>query len=1530
MQNKLSIKRIIFILLGIGLISAVTFFAVTYLSKSKSTKLTDNPTTYTDSLGISRPIDTTIVKSTGDYAYKNTTNVFKTQFKSKPSEIGSVTFANNLGKISFHTPNDQSFGTLSSSINTYTNGSTITYPDLYPQLDLRYTVSSTRLLEEFVIKDPETAKKINDIKQIASSIDPITYTIDDQGSIYFKNNDKDFFILPRPIMYEESDNQVSSTGIKYEIKQNDKDFTITTIITDEGKAWLQDPSRKYPIVIDPTVIDDGDASANWVSSDPTYTTVSQEVTIKNGGTGSVKIQTTANTANTVDLMEYANDAAAQAAFVPATPTTNGTGGTITTSGGNTIHTFTASGTFTPPAAISVDALVVGGGGAGGSGTAGSAGNGAGGGGGKVEYTAGYAVSGAMAVTVGAGGVAKVYDGVGSVGANGGNSIFGTMTSVGGGGGGGGGYTNTRGAAGGNAGGTSPQDLGAAVSNDGGYSGGTGSTCNSPCRSGGGGGGGGAGTNGSTTQGNGGIGYLSSISGVATYYAGGGGGSGGTQGGLAGAGGAGGGGAGINFGTATSGTANTGGGGGGGGYQGAGGSGGSGRVILSYLTPPYLQSYSEPTIKTQGTYALKGIANITTSANKTLTRTIGAPVNLSNATNVTFDIRSTRTGSNLKIGIRDSGGTVTEITPNITTANVFQTVTIDLSAVTNANKDAINQIVVTVVNAAAANTFYIDNMIASVPSSIDDTVTKTVAATDHSASLSITFWVRSTTTGSVLRFEMGETTSSEQTYPITINAANTWEQKTWDISAIAAASKNAITKYAIRFTSNPAGATFYLDDVQSITPPSAPTILTATALSSTSIRWNFTDTSNNETGFKVYDGSNNLIATCATPNLTYCDETGLAIDTTYTRKVVAYNADGNSSYSGTTSKYTMAVIPSAPAVSGRLPTSVNVNPGPALNPVNTTYAIYKEAGTTCDGVGGSYVAANGADNGATAIWQTDAVWGIKSVTGLNAEQIYAFCVKARNGDNIETGFGAMGKYNAGVIPISGDFPCQDTIATNTLTTRYIDGNNPARYIVGVDAGVGSENTAKVIPSSGCAITLNSTDTLVVGSLDLSGGGSITNLTGGAEIKLNQPIWVVDSDADGYTTDGKAYFGPAPVGGRRKNLINSFSTVDCNDGSNSVYTGALSNHYADTDGDGYGAGAALNICATPGYVANNTDCSPNNASLYRTVTGYLDGDGDGIGAGSLVSAGCVGAGSYVATGTDCNDASASVYVNRTGYTDADSDGYGTTTPGTVCSGAALPAGYVANNTDCSDVSAAIHTTNITGGTVTTSGSDKIHTFTTSGTLTVTCPASLNVQSLIVGGGGAGASGIGTQIGGGGGGVVYSASMAVTSGAKTITVGTASVASSFNGTSASGGSGCYSGNGYGCGTGTNGITSTGAGGATGVGGNEGWDGSIGVHYGGSGGLGYTSSISGVSLIYGGGGGGGGSTEAVNQVAPGGTASSGAGAGGQCNSWTRPVSASAGLAGTANRGGGGGGGGKCSATYYGAAGAGSSGVVIVRYADP
>lgn len=136
---------------------------------------------------------------------------------------------------------------------------------------------------------------------------------------------------------------------------------------------------------------------------------------------------------------------------------------------------------------------------------------------------------------------------------------------------------------------------------------------------------------------------------------------------------------------------------------------SGSVAINDPNFPILQSYSESTIKTQGSYSLKGIAAITGSLNKTLTCTIATPIDLTGQTQIKYWAYALRTGSNFKIGWRDSGLNVIEHTPNIITSNTGEEQTVDISGVSNANKDVIDRIIITVLDADAANIVYLDNM-----------------------------------------------------------------------------------------------------------------------------------------------------------------------------------------------------------------------------------------------------------------------------------------------------------------------------------------------------------------------------------------------------------------------------------------------------------------------------------------------------------------------------------------------------------------------------------------------------------------------------------------------------------------------------------------------------------------------------------------------------------------------------------------------------------------------------------------------------
>jgi len=295
--------------------------------------------------------------------------------------------------------------------------------------------------------------------------------------------------------------------------------------------------------------------------------------------------------------------------VPTATFISATGGTKTTSGNDTIHTFTGPGTFTVCSLSNcaannlVSYMVVAGGASGGLGDSLGAGGGAGGfrevKSPSTPYTAspldGYpsapnritVTATSFPIVVGAGGAAISAGAPSKPGNSGSNSSFSTITSAGG--GPGGGWPDVGGGNGGSGGGSgAPGNTKGdgnipPVSPPQGEPGGN--RCNSGCGVGGGGGATAGGGDAATTNSTGGAGATTSINGTPTAFAGGGGGAAGSSFPTpAKAGGTGGGGPGGYPGAGTAGTANTGGGGGGNGpISTASGAGGSGIVIIRYKT-----------------------------------------------------------------------------------------------------------------------------------------------------------------------------------------------------------------------------------------------------------------------------------------------------------------------------------------------------------------------------------------------------------------------------------------------------------------------------------------------------------------------------------------------------------------------------------------------------------------------------------------------------------------------------------------------------------------------------------------------------------------------------------------------------------------------------------------------------------------------------------------------------------------------------------------------------------------------------------
>jgi len=389
------------------------------------------------------------------------------------------------------------------------------------------------------------------------------------------------------------------------------------------------------------------------STSATLTTVPQAPTIgtatTSGATTDVTVtwtlgQNGGKNLSSITITPYLNGTTAQTSQTAATTSSTThtfTGLTIgnsytfkvkTTNANGTSNESSATNSVTIALLITVDYLVIAGGGAGASKESSSVacgGGGAGGlrstvtatgGGGTLETAVSFVSGVSHTITVGAGatGAAGTSAENGVLAASGNNSSisatgFSTITSTGGGGGAGGQYTQVNAASnggsggGGGAGDAPAQTAGSGTSGQG-YAGGTGTASGTNAnRTGGGGGGAGAvGVNGSGgNNGAGGNGVAVSITGSSVTYAGGGGAacgqSSGTQ---AAAGGSGGGGnASVSTG-AHGGSGNANSGSGGGAFSGTvannGGSGGSGVVILR-ATQQAASTTGSPTYTTSGSY-----------------------------------------------------------------------------------------------------------------------------------------------------------------------------------------------------------------------------------------------------------------------------------------------------------------------------------------------------------------------------------------------------------------------------------------------------------------------------------------------------------------------------------------------------------------------------------------------------------------------------------------------------------------------------------------------------------------------------------------------------------------------------------------------------------------------------------------------------------------------------------------------------------------------------------------------------------------
>jgi photosystem II stability/assembly factor-like uncharacterized protein len=163
-----------------------------------------------------------------------------------------------------------------------------------------------------------------------------------------------------------------------------------------------------------------------------------------------------------------------------------------------------------------------------------------------------------------------------------------------------------------------------------------------------------------------------------------------------------------------------------------------------------------------------------------------------------------------------------------------------------------------------------------------------------------------------------------------------------------------------------------------------------------------------------------------------DFTGLSSASHYSARAYAINSVGTG-YGERNDFYTLANVPSAPTVNNPTATTLDVTVNVNGNSSLTEFAIHETTQNKFVQVDGTL--------GATAVWQTAAAWGAKTVTGLTTGSTYTFEVKARNGDNGETAYGPT----ANEIPVDHPYLAWQTESVWSETRPAGDVDKQWRYM-----------------------------------------------------------------------------------------------------------------------------------------------------------------------------------------------------------------------------------------------------------------------------------------------------------------------------------------------------------------------------------------------------------------------------------------------------------------------------------------------------
>ena len=140
-----------------------------------------------------------------------------------------------------------------------TLSSSVTYSNVLPGIDLRYTLVSNDTKEDIIVKEP--CESYSYSFEIAT--DGLSVRCEN-GKIIFGDilTSKDVYYIPVPFMYD--DIGEVSYEVFYSLEELQQGIYRLTITADE--KWINSTERRFPVIIDPSLTDIGQIDDTFVAS----------------------------------------------------------------------------------------------------------------------------------------------------------------------------------------------------------------------------------------------------------------------------------------------------------------------------------------------------------------------------------------------------------------------------------------------------------------------------------------------------------------------------------------------------------------------------------------------------------------------------------------------------------------------------------------------------------------------------------------------------------------------------------------------------------------------------------------------------------------------------------------------------------------------------------------------------------------------------------------------------------------------------------------------------------------------------------------------------------------------------------------------------------------------------------------------------------------------------------------------------------------------------------------------------------------